>query len=94
MNPILLLIITFCIMGCCGFLVFMMNHFIERGTRIDLNRGRQNYKVRFNPKNNKYYLTNASNFGDIDVVRFGLFRVYYKSKIDADFVMQKLNDPS
>lgn len=67
---------------------------VERGSNIELNRGRCNYKVRFNPKNNKYYLTNASNYGDIDVAHFGLFRVYYKSKITADFVMQKLNDPS
>jgi hypothetical protein len=57
-----------------------------------LNRGRRNFKVRYEPTKHKYYLTNATNYGDIDVCRFGLFRVYYKSKIDADLVMQKLND--
>lgn len=67
---------------------------VERSSNIEFNRGRQNYKVRYNAVNRKYYITNASHFGDIDVVRFGFFRVYYKSKIDADFVMQKLNDPS
>lgn len=68
--------------------------FVNRSITSDMNNGRRNFKVRFNPNNNKYYLTNATQYGDLDVVRFGLFRVYYKSKIDADFVMQKLNDPS
>lgn len=69
-------------------------HSINRGTISEMNNGKRNFKVRFNPINNKYYLTNETRYGDLDVVRFGYFRVYYKSKIDADFVMQKLNDPS
>lgn len=73
---------------------YIISVMVNRSVTRDMNNGKRNFKVRFNPTNNKYYLTNATNFGDLDVVRFGIFRVYYKSKIDADFVMQKLNDPS
>lgn len=73
---------------------YIISVMVNRSVTSDMNNGKRNYKVRFNPINNKYYLTNATNYGDLDVVRFGVFRVYYKSKIDADFVMQKLNDPS
>lgn len=74
--------------------VYVISVMVDRSVTRDMNNGKRNFKVRFNPTNNKYYLANATNFGDLDVVRFGFFRVYYKSKIDADFVMQKLNDPS
>lgn len=74
--------------------VYVISVMVNRSVTSDMNNGKRNFKVRFNPTNNKYYLTNATNYGDLDVVRFGIFRVYYKSKIDADFVMQKLNDPS
>lgn len=75
-------------------IIYLICRFVNRSTIHEFNNGKRNFKVRFNPNNNKYYLTNATPYGDLDVVRFGLFRVYYKSKIDADFIMQKLNDPS
>ncbi|AZU98076.1 hypothetical protein SEPL_293 [Salmonella phage SE_PL] len=76
-----------------SFATYIIMKIINYSVNVDMNGNSRNFKVRYNPSNHKYYLTNASRFGDIDVCRFGpFFRVYYKSKIDADLVMQKLND--
>lgn len=73
-------------------IVFLLNFAIDESTRRELSRDQRKFKVRFNPSNNKYYVTNATSYGDIDIRKYLFFRVYYKSKIDADFVMQKMND--
>lgn len=87
---VLLVVLVF-VFACLA--TFIISKVVNRSVNIDMNGNRRNFKVRYNPANHKYYLTNASPFGDIDVCRFGpFFRVYYKSKIDADLVMQKLND--
>lgn len=88
------LLVVFMIIIFVAGIVFVIAKVVDRSINKDINGSRRNYKVRFNPSNNKYYITNASSCGDIDVLRYGMFRIYYKSKIDADFVMQKLNDPS
>ena len=88
-----LLVVFMIIIFVAGIIIFISKA-MDRSINKEINGCRRNYKVRFNPSNNKYYITNASSYGDIDVLRYGMFRIYYKSKIDADFVMQKLNDPS
>lgn len=52
----------------------------------------QNYKVRFEPANNKYFIVNETATRDVPVVGFFGFRIFYESLIDADFVAQKLNN--
>lgn len=89
MNPVLIAVSV--IIFAIAITAFII-HYVNRSTKIDMNGNRRNFKVRYEPSKHKYYLTNASPYGDIDVCRYGLFRVYYKSKIDADLVMQKLND--
>lgn len=76
-----------------GLVIRLAFYYSDRSLNKECNRGRRNYKVRFNPANNKYYVSNDTQMGDIDVCKFlELRRIYYKSKIDADFVMQKLNE--
>lgn len=82
------LLIIFVMIGM-GILLYYV---IEASSRRELVRDQRKFKVRFNPRNNKYYVTNSTSYGDIDIRKYIFFRVYYKSKIDADFVMQKMND--
>lgn len=73
-------------------LVTLMVWAMGERTKRECAGGQRNFKVRFNPGNSKYYVTNATSYGDIDIRKYIFFRVYYKSKIDADFVMQKMNN--
>lgn len=77
-----------------GVLIWLIVTWMDNSFKREINGSNRNFKVRFNPGNNKYYIANETyHWGDIDVSKFfGLRRIYYKSKIDADFVMQKLND--
>ena len=50
-----------------------------------------NYKVRFEPANNKYYIVNELPTKDVPVTGFFGFKVYYKDQVTADFVKQKMN---
>lgn len=80
----------------CGVLalitLLLCGHYMNRSFIQDCNGNSRNFKVRFNPANNKYYIVNDTRYGDLDVCKyFNLKRIYYKSQIDADFVMQKLN---
>ncbi len=50
------------------------------------------YEVRFEPGNNKYYIVKISKGKEENVLgRWKISTLYYSSKIDADFVVQKLN---
>lgn len=72
--------------------VKMCSYYQNRSWMNECNGNKRNFKVRFNPANNKYYIVNDTNYGDIDLRKyFCLKRIYYKSQIDADFVMQKMN---
>lgn len=56
--------------------------------------GTKNYQVRFSPHNNKYYIVNASPMSGREknvTGRFG-FTIYYKDRIEADMISQKLNN--
>lgn len=51
----------------------------------------RNYEVRFSAQNNKYYIVNCVNHREKRVTgRFG-FTIYYKDRIEADMICQKLN---
>lgn len=51
----------------------------------------KNYKVHFEPANNKYFIVNELPTKDVPVTGFFGFKVYYKDQVTADFVKQKLN---
>ena len=51
----------------------------------------RNYKVRFSAQNNKYYIVNCIKHREKNVTnRFG-FTIYYKDRVEADMICQKLN---
>lgn len=52
----------------------------------------RNYKTRFDPVKKKYYIYNSLPTKDEEVTNFFGNRVLYKSKAEAEFVVQKLNE--
>lgn len=51
------------------------------------------FEVRFEPGNNKYYIVKIADGNETNILgRWGISTLYYSSKIDADFVLQKLNN--
>ncbi|WPK19614.1 hypothetical protein [Salmonella phage SD-1_S14] len=51
----------------------------------------RNYEVRFSAQNNKYYIVNCIHRSEKRVTsRFG-FTIYYKDRVEADMICQKLN---
>lgn len=53
----------------------------------------RNYQVRFEPDNNKYYIVNELDSGDVPVVRWHGGRIFYQNRADAQFIVNKLNPP-
>lgn len=51
----------------------------------------QNYKVRFDAANEKYYIVNEMETYDEPVTNYFGIRVMYKDKPKAEFVCEKLN---
>lgn len=51
----------------------------------------RNYVVRFDPVKEQYYITNALDTHDEDVLTFFGNRVYYKDRPKAEFVVEKMN---
>ncbi len=51
----------------------------------------RNYKVRFDAAKEKYYLVNQLETHDEPVTNWFGFRVMYKDKLKAEFVLEKLN---
>ena len=51
----------------------------------------RNYEVRFSAQNNKYFIVNCIHRSEKRVTsRFG-FTIYYKDRVEADMICQKLN---
>lgn len=80
------------VMVIIGFLVILLFIFILSMVAIDEpNSSFRNYEVRFSAQNNKYYIVNCVHRSEKKVTgRFG-FTIYYKDRVEADMVCQKLN---
>ncbi|EKR8628544.1 hypothetical protein GNZ01_06840 [Escherichia coli] len=80
---------TFMIVGLLSILVLF---FITVMFVIDDNDiSQRNYEVRFSAQNNKYYIVNCIHRSEKRVTsRFG-FTIYYKDRVEADMICQKLN---
>uniref|UniRef100_A0AAU7PGR0 Uncharacterized protein n=1 Tax=Escherichia phage fEgEco12 TaxID=3158837 RepID=A0AAU7PGR0_9CAUD len=51
----------------------------------------RNHEVRFSAQNNKYYIVNCLTCKEYKVTgKFG-FTIYYKDRVEADMICQKLN---
>ena len=77
-------LIFFLIVG----IVLLICMYIEKDNKP---KNIRNYKVRFEARNNKYYIVNETVSGDVPIRScFGL-RMFYDNKIEADTVAERLN---
>lgn len=70
--------------------IFALLQIIYKELSSDKNNVR-NYKVRFDPVHEKYYITNELPTHDEDVTNFFGKRILYNDKVKATYIVEKLN---
>lgn len=84
-------IMTLVVLISISLLVLFVFYLIPSNTDVTSTK----YEVRFEPANNKYYIVKIANKKESRVLgRFGISTLYYETQLDADFVVQKLNNES